>query len=237
MEVKKFEETMGSNMYCIKNNDEFLIVDPSQDPKIVEQYIGAFYFKNSKNNENSQKNANFNDFLAKKQVHSTVHSMHSTHKTCVGVFITHCHYDHILFIEEFAKLGATFYLTKQCWYNIQNDIINCSKYMLKNPINFTIPKDQVVFIDDDDKIYIDNEYLTVKRTSGHTNCSACIYNDTHIFCGDLLFENGGYGRYDLPTASFEELKKSIAWILTLRKKLFVQTGHGETFLLNDRKNN
>ena len=59
------------------------------------------------------------------------------------------------------------------------------------------------------------------------------YGYNVLFCGDLLFENGGVGRTDLPTGNTELLNQSLDKIFKLKKPLKVYSGHGKVFVIND----
>lgn len=68
--------------------------------------------------------------------------------------------------------------------------------------------------------------LKVIHTPGHSPGSVCFVLDTHVFCGDLVFE-GSVGRTDLPGGSSTILLQSIrSQILTLNDETILLPGHG-----------
>lgn len=77
-------------------------------------------------------------------------------------------------------------------------------------------------------------------TPGHAPGHVVFYNQENQFVinGDVLFA-GSYGRYDLPGASFEALKKSIKEVLfSLPDETIVYCGHGpETTIGTEKKSN
>ncbi|KTG08375.1 flavoprotein [Haloprofundus marisrubri] len=56
----------------------------------------------------------------------------------------------------------------------------------------------------------DGEYLAL-HTPGHKNDHLCFYSEeaSTLFAGDLVFQNGGFGRTDLPEGNRELLIESI----------------------------
>jgi glyoxylase-like metal-dependent hydrolase (beta-lactamase superfamily II) len=61
--------------------------------------------------------------------------------------------------------------------------------------------------------------------------------DEHLFIGDVLFR-GSIGRYDLPTASYNEMMNSLSILKSLKKDYIVYPGHGpKTSLFYEINNN
>ena len=80
--------------------------------------------------------------------------------------------------------------------------------------------------------------LEVIKTPGHTAGSVCILIEDKLFSGDTLFALS-YGRCDLPTGDFTELKNSLLnKIFTLSGEIEVLPGHGgKTTINHERKYN
>ena len=78
----------------------------------------------------------------------------------------------------------------------------------------------------------------VIKTPGHTSDSLTFYfkEDKIMFVGDFLFKNG-YGRCDLPTGDFNEMKKSLQKIFTYPLETVIYPGHGVKSTLGNEKNN
>ena len=55
-----------------------------------------------------------------------------------------------------------------------------------------------------------------------------------MFSGDMLFKNS-IGRYDLPTASYGEIKNSIEKLKLLNDNIKVYPGHGPETNIGDEK--
>jgi glyoxylase-like metal-dependent hydrolase (beta-lactamase superfamily II) len=75
----------------------------------------------------------------------------------------------------------------------------------------------------------DHEYVAL-HTPGHKNDHLCFYarEPGVLFAGDLVFENGGFGRTDLEEGSRERLIESIDRLLDAVDDLSVlYAGHGE----------
>lgn len=74
----------------------------------------------------------------------------------------------------------------------------------------------------------------VIKTKGHSNDSICFYfkKEKVMFVGDFIFKRS-IGRCDLPTASFEEMKKSIDKIKKYPKDITLYPGHGDITTLEE----
>ena len=85
-------------------------------------------------------------------------------------------------------------------------------------------------IDDEETVRLgDHEYVTL-HTPGHKNDHLCFYAPEPgiLFAGDLVFQNGSFGRTDLPEGDRDLLVQSIDRVLdriepTLRE---LHVGHG-----------
>ncbi len=85
------------------------------------------------------------------------------------------------------------------------------------------------FIKDGDEIKFGGETLKVISAPGHSAGSICLFGDSALFTGDLLFVDG-YGRTDLPGGSEKEIKNSLEKISGIIKPgMTIYPGHGEIF--------
>ena len=141
------------------------------------------------------------------------------------VFLTHCHYDHIEYMEDLReKTSALLVCSKNCADNIKNPMINLSQMGLGYKI---IAKDAEIVLDDNEDFKIDGINVKCIYTPGHTNCSACFMVENELFCGDTLFLRN-CGRWDLPTGDEMTLVKSVKEkIYTLDENINLHPGHGE----------
>lgn len=199
---------LRSNSYLVVDDNQFFIVDPSMPISKVEQALGkkVVFDKSQSNNENMY---------------------------LVGIVVSHCHADHIACIEQYIDNGATIYLSEKTLENIKiGNSITCADMILDYPLIVDMDKIKVDILKD--KLNIFNDHIfKIKSTIGHTNDSITIYDDTNLFCGDLIFDGGGIGRTDLPTGDYEDILNSIDWLNTLDKNIIVHSGHGSDFKLKD----
>ena len=80
---------------------------------------------------------------------------------------------------------------------------------------FKQPKLDVTFIEAGDTIDCGDFELEIIHTPGHSPGSISLYDkdSKSLFCGDLVFMDGGVGRWDLPGGNYRELVKSVGKIL------------------------
>ncbi len=93
-------------------------------------------------------------------------------------------------------------------------------------------------IGDGDRIGIgDHTYVTL-HTPGHKDDHVCLYSEDArtLFAGDLVFENGGFGRTDLPEGDRETLINSLEYLLSSVDGSLstMYVGHGPTVDSNPR---
>ncbi|MCK5560276.1 MAG: MBL fold metallo-hydrolase [Thermoplasmata archaeon] len=92
---------------------------------------------------------------------------------------------------------------------------------------FTQAELEVKLIDDSDTIDCGGVKLNVLHTPGHSPGSISLYDDDAktLICGDLVFMDGGVGRWDLPGGDYKTLVQSFEKILELDIENFYP-GHG-----------
>lgn len=141
------------------------------------------------------------------------------------IFITHCHYDHILTLNSLReKTGALLVASKYASINIGDPLINLTA-MTGDEI-VCAPAD--IIPSDGEKFTAADMEFTMIYTPGHTNGGACYLTGDCIFVGDTLFLRN-VGRWDLPTGDEQTLRKSIKEKLyTLDENLKVYPGHGNS---------
>jgi glyoxylase-like metal-dependent hydrolase (beta-lactamase superfamily II) len=92
------------------------------------------------------------------------------------------------------------------------------------------------YLKEGDEIKINNSFLKVIHTPGHSPGSVCLLGDGLLLSGDTLF-NMGVGRTDLPGGSWEELERSIrSKIFALPEDIMVLPGHGPSTTVGREKN-
>lgn len=139
------------------------------------------------------------------------------------ILITHCHYDHIEYLEDLRKItGAPLAAGSKASVNIGDPNINASYGGLGYELSAKSA----------DRLLCDRESfkagsLTIEciYTPGHTNCSVCYLIGDCLFSGDTLFLRS-CGRWDLPTGDRNALENSIINVLyKLDDNIKVYPGH------------
>ena len=143
----------------------------------------------------------------------------------VGVLLTHGHYDHFIGLEEVVKTyNVSVYCHKEAYKKLKDPNLSCG---LLFGYNYIYPIDSNInFVKDGEVLNIDSFTVKVIYTIGHTNCSVSYIIDNNMFTGDSLFKEG-IGRYDLPTASFNDTKNTLNIFKHLKHDYNVYPGHGE----------
>jgi len=145
---------------------------------------------------------------------------------------THCHLDHI-FGNRFVHkaFGLSLHLHK-----LEKQVLDfgpASGQMWQLP--FDNYDGELIYIDENDKIQLGNDELSILFTPGHSPGHICFYDKAGKFLigGDVLF-NGSVGRTDLPGGSFETLEQSIKTKLyALPPDVIVYPGHGDSTTIGD----
>lgn len=150
---------------------------------------------------------------------------------------THGHFDHImasLTLQAFYKIPFT----------IQEDDYFLVKQMSSSAKHFLgVDPGMPPLIDtrlDEQKNFLLKKFaLIVIQTPGHTPGSICLYSKFNqcLFSGDLIFSDGGLGRYDFSYSDKNKLFSSLKRILKLPLSTVVYPGHGDSFILKREKEN
>jgi glyoxylase-like metal-dependent hydrolase (beta-lactamase superfamily II) len=88
---------------------------------------------------------------------------------------------------------------------------------------------EMIFLNEDDKIILDDDELEVLFTPGHSPGSICFYcrKQNFVIGGDVLFKMS-IGRTDLPGGNHQTLLNSIREkLFVLPDETIVYPGHGE----------
>ena len=139
------------------------------------------------------------------------------------IVLTHAHYDHICYIEEYkaAFPGAETVIHPLDNIIMPNPRLNCSS--LFGSEERYAPADREVR--EGDVLKLGGGEVRVLHTPGHTEGSICLLADGYLFTGDTLFYNG-FGRTDLGCGNTAVLADSIERIYSLDPGLAVFPGHG-----------
>lgn len=141
------------------------------------------------------------------------------------IIITHAHFDHILFIDEWQReTGLPITVSFDDAMMLRDPYLNCYQLFFgKNRAFYG----EVFKVTDGDILSFGDTTLKIHSAPGHTPGSILIEEGKNLFVGDTVFENYGYGRCDLPGGDFEKLKKSIEKIHLFDNETEIYPGHGE----------
>lgn len=149
------------------------------------------------------------------------------------VILTHTHFDHMLFIDEWLrKSGAELIVGQNDELGLADSEFNCCKQFLRREKSYKGPFSTV---GDCDRLPLGNEYIEVIKTAGHTRGSISLMVNNSLFVGDAVFSGGSYGRCDLPGGDYKTLMKSISRLLTFPDTFKVYPGHGPATTILDLK--
>ena len=137
------------------------------------------------------------------------------------IVLTHCHFDHIARVKEIAHMcKAKVAIHKADARGLVDDVHSLSMHFgARSP--GILPD---ITLAEGDTI---GDFV-VLHTPGHTPGCICLYSekDRLLFCGDTVFADGYFGRYDFPGGSRAELARSLERLSALDVEgLFA--GHGE----------
>lgn len=154
---------------------------------------------------------------------------------CLGLFLTHGHYDHIEGLNE-LKTPQRFpiYISKADYRCLYSPKYNLSSYL----------GDQLIIKDDlkvneieDSHLKVGDFELEVIETPFHTEGSVCyLFKEEKIlFSGDTLFHLG-IGRMDLPGNDSKEVNRSLDKLKGLDPLIKVYPGHGSSSTIGNELN-
>ncbi len=157
-------------------------------------------------------------------------------KPVFAIIITHCHYDHISYMNEIKeKSKALIYSHSSEFPGFSDPVKNGSAFFLMEE-SYPLPdrnlQDGEILKPDDDII------LKIIHTPGHTMGSICILaseknKEIAVFTGDTLFKESA-GRTDLGGSPIM-LKNSLARLGLLNDDVKVYSGHGTESTIGHEK--
>lgn len=153
------------------------------------------------------------------------------------IFLTHCHFDHILATNELKELtGAKIVVATAEKENLSDENINMTGRFHNRKIEI-FPD---AFVKEGDILSSGDYRFSVLETPGHTSGGVCLYEpgEKVLFSGDTLFFES-IGRTDFLTGDFDALKRSVLEKLyVLPGETHVYPGHGEkTTIAHEMKHN
>jgi hydroxyacylglutathione hydrolase len=142
------------------------------------------------------------------------------------IILTHEHYDHVGGTPDFlkatggnAKVGALKDIVEK---------LKAGKSTFAEMLGGHMPSLEVTLpLHDGMTLQCGDDEYTVLATPGHSPGSICLYSPKQkvVFSGDTVFAGGGYGRYDFPGGSYDQLLASVKLLLTLDVEA-LYSGHG-----------
>ena len=151
-----------------------------------------------------------------------------------GILLTHAHIDHIEALDVF---DVPVYLHEKEVPVLLDPALNGFDYFSKKPAYDAWVLD-IRPLKDGDKLPVGKENIEVIFTPGHTQGSVCYRIGHDIYTGDTLFENA-VGRWDRPTADFENLRKSVLMLAERFPDYYlIHPSHGRSStILQEKKYN
>lgn len=152
-----------------------------------------------------------------------INKISELHKTPKAILLTHGHFDHIGAVSklrDYYKIPV--YASKNEAALLSDSTLNLSGMIGGN---YSIIADKL--LEDNETLDLIGLHIQCIATPGHTSGSISYLIENCCFSGDTIFEES-YGRYDFPTGSLEDLRKSIKKLLHLDEKTIIYPGHGNS---------
>lgn len=150
-------------------------------------------------------------------------------KKVEGILLTHGHFDHTMYLEEYAKFfKVKIYGSEKVVETLKDKSLNQSKDLCIKDIDINC-------LYGDGKIQVGEFDIEYFACPGHSPCCECYKIGDLLFGGDVLF-NSGIGRLDLKGASKEDMISSLEKLSRVEfSTLF--SGHGEESSFDRQKRN
>lgn len=153
-----------------------------------------------------------------------------------SVFITHGHFDHIDQLSTYLNRGLEIYMHENAYSKLKDPKKNYS-IVTGSIQRYNLDCEQVLFVDEGDKLKLIGLDIEILYLPGHTDCSIGILFGEHLFCGDVILKHG-IGRYDLYTSSEISTFNTIKKLKESPINYFIYPGHGDKTTLDfEIKNN
>lgn len=167
---------------------------------------------------------------------SIIKTLDENNITAKYIVLTHCHFDHIMAVEELMKkTGVKLIACQSEKENLLRSDINYTNRYSRKPVELTAN----LYVKENDVIKSGNFEFRVIETPGHTSGCMCLYCESEklLVSGDTLFCES-VGRCDLATGNEAELIKSIKTkLFVLPDSVCVLPGHGENTTIGYEKAN
>ena len=141
--------------------------------------------------------------------------------TLEAIFLTHAHFDHMLYARPWLERGAKLYVHELDAPALADPELNVSDVI---GARLTLPQADVL-LREGDVVREAGLELNVLHTPGHTPGGVCYQAGDVLFSGDTMFY-GSYGRVDLPGGNNMQMAMSLKRLLALPKETVAYPGHG-----------
>lgn len=152
----------------------------------------------------------------------------------LAILLTHGHIDHVGAVDYLYDLyKCPIYTHKETIEMLRNPKLNLSG-VFSEPVVIKSPVVEAQSLFDISSFKIEWMFLP-----GHCQGSSMIrfVNENIIFSGDVLFK-GSIGRFDFPSSSHFDTKKTLEYIKNIKYDAVVYPGHGDaTSVEFEQKNN
>lgn len=148
------------------------------------------------------------------------------------IFITHAHFDHILEIKSWSELGGEVIVGECDGPALSDAVLNCYLGFLGVEDGYC---GAYTPAKEGDTFTLGDCSVRVTETPGHTKGGVSYLVSDAVFVGDTVFENGGYGRCDLPGGDLMTLMHSISKILLMPDTVTLYSGHGGKTTVKETK--
>lgn len=148
------------------------------------------------------------------------------------IILTHGHYDHAEFVEEYARLlPSAEVVAHEAENAVLSDSLANVSHFFGTPRKYMCPD---LAVKGADVLTLGDTEYDVISTPGHTPGSICLYSATErvVFTGDTLFACG-YGRTDFKYGSDVEMIASLRRLSKLPADVTVLSGHGGATTVGD----
>jgi hydroxyacylglutathione hydrolase len=151
----------------------------------------------------------------------------------VAILLTHGHFDHIIGTPEILEYkDVPVYISEKGYDFLYDPNLSLSTWIR---MDFRLSKDvKVIKMKEGDEVF----GFKIIEIPGHTHGDICFYDEQEkiMISGDIIFKGGSYGRTDVPTGNYEDLKKSIVKLMKMDGDIRVYPGHGSyTYIKDERK--
>lgn len=149
-----------------------------------------------------------------------------------AILLTHGHFDHIGAVDYlYDVFHCPIYAHKETIEIANDPFLNLSTML--SPMVLSAPIQTV-----NERFDLNGYKIEWMFLPGHCKGSSMIrvIDENIIFSGDVLFK-GSIGRFDFPTSSHSDTKKSLNYIKSLDYDAIIYPGHGEQSTLSEEKLN